>query len=300
MSRSTILIMTLTAGIFAVAPIALAQAPQGAPPGKGKGGGGQPVQPIKQVKPGLHMVGGAGANAVIRVTSEGVILVDGKLPSDQNYNDLMAQIKTVTNQPIKYMIVTHHHQDHTGNNAKFLEAGIPIIGHENLKKNLLTYQATPLPASPTITYATDYVVRLGGAEARLYHYGRAHTSGDTVVYFPDLKVVQVSDVITLANPPNVDFGGGGSAVETRQVVDSILKLDFDTAIPGNGDPITRADVQGFKTKFDTMISRAADLVRKGVPKDQLMAQLKLDDLGWRLNLAGDRLDAFYEEVSKVK
>ncbi|HEX5432194.1 MAG TPA: MBL fold metallo-hydrolase, partial [Bryobacteraceae bacterium] len=119
--------------------IVLAQAPAGR--GRGKGRGGAPVQPIQKVKPGFYMIPGAGANSGVRVTNAGVILVDGKLPSDTNYNDLMGQIKSVTNQPVKYLIVTHHHQDHSGNDQRFLDAGIPVIAHENFNRQLLTYAA---------------------------------------------------------------------------------------------------------------------------------------------------------------
>src|SRR2546425_2651256 len=167
---------TLTAMVATTIGLAAALAA-----GQGRGrGGGQPVQPIQAVKPGLYMVAGAGANSLVRVTSDGVILVDGKLPGDQNYNDLMAQIRTVTSQPVKYLIVTHHHADHSGNNARFLEAGVQVVAHENLKTNLTTYQFNPVPAPPNVTYTTDYGVRLGGAEVQVHHYGRSHTSGDSV------------------------------------------------------------------------------------------------------------------------
>ena len=84
------------------------------PPAQGGGGrgGGQPVQPIRMLKPNLYVVPGAGANSIVRVTNEGVILVDTKLPGEANYNGLLEQIKTVTPQPVKVVIVTHHHADH--------------------------------------------------------------------------------------------------------------------------------------------------------------------------------------------
>ncbi len=272
----------------------LAQAP---PAGQGRGRGGAGVQPIQQVKPGLYMVAGAGANSLVRITSDGVILVDGKLAGDANYNGLIDQIKTVTDKPVKFVIVTHHHADHTGNNAKFLEAGAQVIGHENLKKNLTTYQSTPLPASPSITYDKDYVVRLGGVEVQVHHYGRSHTSGDSIVYYRDLKVVAVSDAVTTGTTgPLIDYPGGGSALEWKQVLDTVLKLDFDAAIPGNGPVLTKADVQAFKTKFDTVIDRATELIRKGVAKDQLLSQLKTDDIGWTPRVP--QIDAFYAELSK--
>jgi len=87
--------------------------------------------------------------------------------------------------------------DHSGNDQKFLDAGVKVIGHENLKKELLTYDRDPKPAPPSVTYAgAEYTVKLGGVTAELHHFGRGHTSGDTVVYFPDLKVVSVSDIVT--------------------------------------------------------------------------------------------------------
>ena len=259
-------------------------------------GGGLPVQPIQQVKPGLYMIAGAGANSEVRVTRDGLIVVDGKLAGEQNYNALMEQIKSVSNQPIKYLIVTHHHADHTGNNDRFLAAGVQVIGHENLKKNLTEAKGSSVPASPNMTYpGADYTLRLGGVEVQLHHYGRAHTSGDSVVYFPDLKVVAVSDVITTGTlGPLADYAGGGSFLEWPKVLDSILKLDFDACIPGNGGVLTKADVQAYKTKIETFVSRAKEAVRNGATKDQLMAQIKTDDLGWTPRVPN--VDAFYAEL----
>src|SRR5580700_11717984 len=133
---------TLLTAIAILTAATLAQAQRGAP---------QP-QTIQQVKPGLYMITGAGGNSTFRVTSEGIILVDGKLPGDANYNGLMALIKGASDQPIKYLIVTHHHADHTGNNQRFLDAGVQIIATQNLNTNLITYESTPKPAPATITY----------------------------------------------------------------------------------------------------------------------------------------------------
>jgi len=282
------------------AALALAQEqPAAGRGGKGGGKGGPPMLASQQVKPGLFMITGAGANTEVRVTNEGLIVVDGKLPGEANYNALMDQIKMISTQPIKYLIVTHHHADHTGNNDRFLAAGIQIVAHENLNKNLVSYNATPKPADAQITYTRDYTVRLGGVEVQVHHYANAHTSGDSVVYFPDLKVVAVSDEVTTGmTGPLADYAGGGSFAEWSQALDGILKLDFDTAIAGNGNPLTKADVQAYKTKIDMFVSRAKEAVRKGVPKDQLMAQIKTDDLGWMPRVPN--VDPFYEELSRAK
>jgi cyclase len=271
------------------------------PPAQGRGrGGGQPVQPIQMLKPGLYLVPGAGSNSLVRVTSDGVILVDTKLPGEANYNGLMEQIRSVTPQPVKVVIVTHHHADHTGNNDRFIAAGAQVIGYEQLARNLDTYQFDPRPAKPTTTYTTgEHTVRLGGAEVRVLHLGRAHTGGDSVVYFPDLKVVATSDAVTTgAQGPLADYAGGGSFAEWTPVLDAMLKLDFDTAIPGAGPVLTKADVQAFRTKFSTVMARASELVQKGVPKDQLLMQLKTDDIGWAPRVP--QIDPFYEELSKKK
>ena len=262
------------------------------------GRGGQAIPPIQPVKPGLYIVTGAGANSLVRVTNDGVILVDGKLPGDQNYSGLIDQIKTVTDKPVKFVIVTHHHADHTGNNAKFLEAGAQVVGHANLAKNLETYQSPNFnahAAMPSITYDKEYVVRLGGVTVEVKHFGRSHTSGDSVVYFPDLKVVALSDALTTGGQgPLIDYAGGGSALEWKQVFQEILKLDFDAAIPGNGPVLTKAEVQAYATKFNTVVDRATELVRKGVPKDQLLMQLKTDDIGWAPRIPS--IDGLYAEL----
>jgi cyclase len=274
----------------------LAQAPaQGQPQGQGRGGG-QPVQPIQMVKPGLYVVPGGGSNSIVRVTPDGVILVDTKLPGAANYDALVAQIKTVTPLPVKTVIVTHHHADHTGNNDRFIAAGAEVVGHAVLASSLDSYQFDPKPAKPTTTYdGRERVVRLGGVEVRVLHLGRAHTGGDSVVFFPDVKVVATSDAVTTgATGPLADYAGGGSFVGFASVLDAMLTLDFDTAIPGAGPLLTKADVQTFRTKIGTVLDRSAALVKSGVAPNQLLMQLKTDDLGWSPRIP--MVEAFVAEL----
>jgi cyclase len=289
----------LFATVALIASTLVVQAQQ-QPPAQGRGGGGrgggQPVQPIQMLKPGLYLVPGGGSNSLVRVTNEGVILVDTKLPGEANYNGLMEQIRSITPQPVKVVIVTHHHADHTGNNDRFIAAGAQVIGHEQLAKNLDTYQFDPRPAKPTTTYRTEQTVKLGGAEVRVLHLGRAHTGGDSVVHFPDLKVVATSDAVTTGTQgPLADYAGGGSFREWSSVLNAILKLDFDTAIPGAGPVLTRADVEAFRGKFSTVMMRAAELVKSGVAKEELLKQLKTDDVGWAPRVP--QVDPFYEELA---
>ena len=249
------------------------------------------------VKTGLYVISGGGGNSLLRLSGNGLIVVDGKLPG--NYDALMAQVRRVSNQPVRTLVTTDNHESHTGNNAKFLEAGAQIIAHQSLLSGPIANKPAVWKAvPPTITYDHEYTLRLGGVEAQLMHFGKAHTGGDTVVYFPNLKVVAVGDLF--APTPDPDFSGGGSLVEWGTVLAQVLKLDFDVVVPGTGPAVSRADLEAFKAKIDTLVSRAAGLVRTGVPKDQLMARLKTDDLGWRLSFTRDRLDPFYAELSQAK
>jgi glyoxylase-like metal-dependent hydrolase (beta-lactamase superfamily II) len=266
---------------------AFAQEPQGRGARGGRGGrGGAPdtVMPARELKPGLFLVTGAGANTLIRVTTEGLIVVDTKNPSDENYNALMVQIKAISPLPVKYVINTQHHPDHVGNNQKFLDAGAQILALEALKTFMGSDpRTTGIPGRPTQTFAKDYVLKLGGAEVQAHFYGRGHTGDDTMVYFPDAKVVMVSDQMTDGSPI-VDWANGGSWIEWSGVLENVLKLDFETAIQGRGEPKSRADVQAFKNKVDLVITRARDAIKAGATKESLAMQVKTDDLApWNLN-----------------
>ena len=313
---STVIAAAFVGAVIGTAAQQPAAPAGGAPaaPGQGEGrgggrggggrGGGQAAPPaIKEVKPGLYMVTGLGGNTTVRVTPEGLIVVDTKNFGEANYTALMNVIKTVSQAPVRYVFVTHHHQDHSGNIGPFQTAGAEVIVHEGLNKALDTYApAQGTPAKSKVTYATTRTVKVGNASAQATFFGRAHTSGDTWVYFPDLRVVSTGDSF-VATAPNADFPFGGSVVEWVKTLDQVLKLDFDTAIPGHGnDPMTKADVQAFRDKLNTIVTRGKALVKAGTPKDQLLAQLKTDDLGWNLNTGQwtppARLDPFYEELSK--
>jgi cyclase len=254
---------------------------------------------VVAVKTGLFVISGGGCNSLLRLSSNGFILVDGKLPG--NYEAIVAKANRVSfsEQPIRILINTDYHENHTGNNARFIAAGTQILAHEHLKHDLANYDPPGGKiALPTKTYDHDFAIKLGGIEAQVMHFGNAHTDGDSVVYFPNLKVVAVGDLF--APTPDPDFSAGGSMVGWGPVLAQILKLDFDVVVPGTGNAITRADLEAFKTKIDTVVSRAAGLVKQGVPKDQLMAQLKTDDLGWHLNFTRGQLDSFYAELSEAK
>ena len=158
-----------------------------------------------------------------------------------------------------------------------------MIALDALKTNMANDPRTKdIPGLPTQTFARDYVLKLGGAEVDAHAYGRGHTGDDTMIYFPDLKVVMVSDQITDGNP-GADFANGGSILEWNKSLDGVLSLDFEIAIPGRGEPKTRADIQAFRMKMATLITRCTDAVKAGATRDTLAMQVNTADLGWKFN-----------------
>src|SRR2546428_2194944 len=266
--------------------------------GRGGPAAGQTVEKIKMLKPNLYEITGGGANTLIRVTNQGLIVVDTKNPGDENYNRLMEEIRSVTDQAVKFVINTHHHPDHVGTNQKFIDAGAQVVALEALKTWMGNDPRTKdIPGRPTQTFAKDYTLKLADAEVRLYSFGRGHTGDDTMVYFPDMKVVMVSDQITDATPI-VDFANGGSAVEWTKILDGVLALDFDMAIPGRGEPKSKADVQAYRDKFASLVKRASDAIKAGATRDQLAMQVKTDDLGWQVQPAF--FGSLYDELTRAK
>jgi cyclase len=282
--------------ICAGASAACAQAPAAPAP--------RPPLVVKTVKPGLFMVVGAGGNTTVRVTGGGLVLVDSKNPGQPIYDELMSDVKGISAEPVKYLIDTHIHADHTGNNGRFEAAGVKVVGQKNIPVELAKF--TPpasnptlqAPAAPNVTYDKTYEIRLGGKTVKLNHFANGHTNGDTVVYFPDLKVVSMGDEL-VAITPNCDYGGGGSITGWLSSLDQTMKLDWDLAIPGHGDsPLTKADMKVFRDKWATLLERARAAVKSGATKDKLIAAIKTDDL-WTFNpnaWTGARLDGLYAEA----
>jgi glyoxylase-like metal-dependent hydrolase (beta-lactamase superfamily II) len=246
------------------------------------------------VKTGLYVIRGGGANSLIRFSPVGSILVDGKSPG--SYRLLMSQVRKLSkfgDLPIRVLVLTSHRDDRTGTNPQFAAAGVPIVVQKNAKRHL---EVSEQADAKLITFEREQRLRMGGIEAQLHNFGNAHTDADTVVYFTNLKVVALGELYTVA-APQPDYANGGSLAGWASALGEVLALDFDVSVPGTGPAVSRADVQAFKNKMDTLISRASSLVKAGVPKDRLLAQLDTGDLGWSLDLTDANLDRFYTEMS---
>jgi glyoxylase-like metal-dependent hydrolase (beta-lactamase superfamily II) len=147
---------------------------------------------------------------------------------------------------------------------------------------------------PRITFTDELDVHLGGKEVQAYYFGRGHTSGDAVIYFPEHKTIHTGDLFLSTraparadNPPRprgvpiyVDYAQGGSFFDWSKTLDDVLRLDFDTIIPGHGPVVGKADLVTFKADLEAMRARLVDLIAKGSSRAQIVKTLE-DDYGWR-------------------
>ena len=248
------------------------------------------------VKTGLYVFTGKGSNSVLRLSANGLILVDGKLPG--SYDDLVARVEKTSRQPVRCLILTDPSEASAANASTFLKNGTAIVMQSNLAEKFVAENFEGKTPPGIVTYDHDYQIRMGGIEAQLLHFGNAYSNGDTVVYFPNLRVVAVGNLYGAA--PNPNFAAGGSLLQWGSVLEQVLKLDFDTVVPSTGPAISKAELQAFKAKLDTLAERAKRLANEGVSKSQLMSQLKTDDLGWNLNFTPEQLDRFYAELSRAE
>lgn len=285
MSRA--LTLRLCAGLFLLGGLWLAYN-QNAPTG--------PVLKIEKLKDDLYVIawaqGVGGGNVAAYVTSEGVILVDDMF--DRNHDEILAKVKSITGLPVKYVLNSHQHDDHAGGNAKMQAQGSEVIGHQRLRANMM---ALNQPGAPRVTFTKEMSVFLGGKEVRMLYYGRGHTGGDAIIYFPALKVIHTGDLF-LTNPPQpfIDFAQGGSAAEWTGTLDQTLKLDFDIAIPGHGPVSDRQGILKFESNFATMRGRIQGMVRGGASKEDV-ANTLVNEFHWaKGGLAVQQVDAFIAEM----
>ena len=228
---------------------------------------------ISEVKDGLHVIMGPGGNIGVRLTPEGVILIDNKFPQD--FEEIQSLVAEVTDLPVRYVINTHHHGDHSGSNPGFLQFA-EVIAHKNARENMLRGNQEGLPR---IIYTDETAVSLGGIEVRVFHMGSGHTNGDSVVYFPDLKTIHGGDLLH-GIAPFIDYGNGGSSRGWVRTVNNILTLDFNTAIPGHGEIMNRRDVLNFRNQMEAVRVRMTSLIRDGVQIGDASNQIIDPELSW--------------------
>lgn len=243
--------------------------------------GGQPPQlNLNKVKDDLYEIEGDGGNVAVYITDDGVILVDDKFERD--HDTIMERIKGVTNKPVKYVLSTHYHEDHSGGNAKMLSSNAEIISTANARKNILAHiqsNAGIIPTPARITFTQEEDVVLGGKEVRARFFGRGHTNGDAVMYFPALRTIHTGDLMA-GTTPLIDYPGGGSLADWTTTLDEVLNdLDFDTVIPGHGAVTNKAGLLLYRNNVEKLQNRVKGLIRDGKKADDI-GKIMIAEYGW--------------------
>ena len=236
----------------------------------------------------VYMLEGQGGNITVAVAKDGIIMVDGEFAP--LHDKIRAAIATVSNQPIKYLINTHFHGDHTGGNEPFAKDGVIIVAHDNVKKRLAAgttngltgVKTPPAPeaALPSKTYTGTFKIRLPGRVADLKHIANAHTDGDTYVWFKSSNVLSTGDTFTNGRYPNIDFANGGNIKGMIAVADTYLKMTNDKSriVPGHGPVADKAALVAYRTMLVTARDRMEKLVKDGKSEDDVIAAKPFADL----------------------
>src|SRR2546425_3814155 len=238
---------------------------------------------MEKTKDDLYTIIGDGGNVAVLITNEGVLLIDDKF--EQDHDQIVAKVKSVTSQPIKYVISTHYHADHSGGNEKMLARSVEIISTANSRKNILEHKQSNAPPNVVparITFTEETSVFIGGKEVRARYFGRGHTNGDAVIYFPADRTIHTGDLMA-GTSPLIDYNGGGSLIEWTKTLDAAMKqLDFDTVIPGHGNVTNKAGLMTYRNNVEKLRNRVTGLIREGKTQDDI-ARVMTTEYGWQPN-----------------
>lgn len=273
MTRSLVLSSIVAIGVVSVAGRALL-AQQQPPPAAPE------VAKIEKVKDNLWMVTGGGGNTAVFVTGSGVVLVDTKLA---NWGQrIMDQVKTVTDKPVTHIINTHTHGDHVGSND-FFAPSVEVVAHANVSVSMAKMpelaDAAKKHAFPDKTY-TDTLTVLNGADAiDLYHFGPAHTNGDSFVVFRNLKVMHAGDVFPRKSTPFMDRNNGGNGVAYPETVAKAVAAvkDVDTVIPGHSAVTTWAAFVEYGEFLRALVDEVKKAKQAGRTVDQAVTDVTLPE-----------------------
>jgi len=209
-------------------------------------------------------------NTTVMVTNEGLILVDDKFEID--HATILAELKKISSQPVKYVINTHHHGDHSGGNPKLQALGAQVVTSWQARQNMVEGKQ---PGLSNITIENKASLYLGGKRVDLFYFGRGHTNGDIVALFPAQRVLASGDLFTIGDttPELVDYPGGGSAKYWPQTIAGVLSLDFDQVVPGHGTVGTKADMRKFHDTSIRLKDRVHEMIVGKKSKDEIAKML---------------------------
>src|SRR5215468_4383686 len=245
-----------------------------------------------------YMLQGAGGNVTVAIGTDGYIQVDGQFAP--MHDKLKAAVEKLTPLPIKYLVNTHYHGDHTGGNAAFHKDGATVVAQDNIRVRLAAgnapngltgakMAAQPADALPTETYAGGTkVVEVGGRKALLNHVYNSHTDGDTWVFFDDANVLDTGDTFGNTGRYNtIDFNNGGDIRGLIRAADAYLKASNDQTkvVPGHGELANKATLIAWREMLVTSRDRIQKLFNEGKTEQEVLAAKPLADLDakWAAN-----------------
>jgi cyclase len=262
---------------------------------------------VSKVAGNVYMLVGAGGNIGASVGDDGIVIVDDQYAPLADR--IQAALKSITDKPVRFIINTHYHEDHTGGN-EFFQKQAPIIAHDNVRKRLeeggqagnggsLHMEATAQPkdALPIITFDHDVTVHLNGEDIRALHVPSGHTDGDSVIYFPKSNVVHMGDDFVTYGFPFIDVDSGGSIDGMISGVEgAIAQLPADVKIiPGHGGVSTLDDVRAYVKMLQETRAAVQDALDKKMTLEQMKEKKLLEP--WK-KYSGEFInaDAFLETV----
>jgi cyclase len=229
----------------------------------------------------VSMLQGSGGNIAVLVGSDGVLVVDDEYAP--LVPKILAAIGKLSSKPVRFVVNTHFHGDHTGGNASLGAEGAVIVAQDNVRKRMSTEQfnaffkrttpPSPAAALPIVTFAEGVKFYLDGEEIEVTHIGPGHTDGDATIWFKKANVIHMGDNFFNGLYPFVDASSGGSLDGTVTALEGVLsRIDDQTkVIPGHGPLGSKADLKKFHDMLATVRDRVQKAVREGKTQDQVVA-----------------------------
>lgn len=240
------------------------------------------------VRGGIYRLIGPGGNIGVLIGEDGAFVIDDKF--DRFGEQIIENIKALTDHPISYVINTHYHGDHTGANGKMKAAGATIVAHENVRARMgVTFDnklwGRPVKAVdavqwPTVTYSENATFHINGQTVQLLHTPSAHTDGDSIVFFKEANVLHMGDNYFNGMFPYVDVDSGGSLQGMIASHDLALSLsDDDTLIiPGHGNMSSKAELMQTRERLQDILTRVSNARDAGQSLEDILASEPLADL----------------------